>query len=69
MSLASKIEGREPIVLHPDDAAARGLAERDIVRVFNDRGACLAGVRIDAGRLPGVAVMSTGCLLYTSRCV
>jgi biotin/methionine sulfoxide reductase len=60
VSLASKIEGREPIVLHPDDAAARGLAERDIVRVFNDRGACLAGVRIDAGRLPGVAVMSTG---------
>ena len=60
VSLASKIEGREPIVLHPDDAAARGLRERDIVRVFNDRGACLGGVLIDAGRLPGVAVMSTG---------
>ena len=60
VSLASKIHGREPIVLHPDDAAARSLAEGDIVRVFNARGACLAGVRIDAGRLPGVATMSTG---------
>jgi biotin/methionine sulfoxide reductase len=60
VSLASKIDGREPITLHPADAAARGLRERDIVRVFNDRGACLAGVRIDAARLPGVAVMSTG---------
>jgi len=60
VSLASKIRGREPIVLHPDDAAARGLAEGDIVRVFNDRGACLAGIRLDAGRLPGVATMSTG---------
>jgi biotin/methionine sulfoxide reductase len=60
VSLASKIRGREPIVLHPDDAAARGLAEGDIVHVFNDRGACLAGVRLDAGRLQGVATMSTG---------
>jgi biotin/methionine sulfoxide reductase len=60
VSLASKVRGREPIVLHPDDAAARGLAAGDIVRVFNDRGACLAGVRIDAGRLAGVATMSTG---------
>ena len=63
VSLASKIRGREPIVLHPDDAAARGLAEGDIVRVFNNRGACLAGVRIDAGRLRGVATMSTGAWL------
>jgi biotin/methionine sulfoxide reductase len=63
VSLASKMQGREPIVLHPDDAAARGLAEGDIVRVFNDRGACLAGVRLDDGRLPGVATMSTGAWL------
>ncbi len=63
VSLASKIDGREPITLHPDDAASRGLREREIVRVFNDRGACLAGVRIDAGQLPGVAVMSTGAWL------
>jgi biotin/methionine sulfoxide reductase len=63
VSLASKVRGREPIRLHPDDAAARGLAEGDVVRVFNDRGACLAGVCLDEGMLPGVAVMSTGAWL------
>lgn len=59
-SLESKIEGREPIWLHADDAAARGLVEGDIVRVFNDRGACLAGVRLTRDQLPGVAVLPTG---------
>ncbi|HBL65839.1 MAG TPA: Asp-tRNA(Asn)/Glu-tRNA(Gln) amidotransferase GatCAB subunit C, partial [Achromobacter sp.] len=40
--------------------AARGIADGDRVRVFNARGACLAGVRLDAGMLPGVVQMSTG---------
>ena len=52
--------GREPIRLHPDDAAARGVADGDLVRGFNDRGAGLAGARLDAGLLPGVAVLATG---------
>ncbi len=51
-SMASKIRGREPIRIHPDDAAARELTDGDIVRVFNDRGACLAGVVIDDGLRP-----------------
>ncbi len=63
VSLASKVRGREPIRLHPDDAALRGLAAGDAVRVFNARGACLAGVCLDDGLLPGVAVMSTGAWL------
>ncbi|MFM7610039.1 MAG: molybdopterin-dependent oxidoreductase, partial [Alphaproteobacteria bacterium] len=41
ISAANKIAGREPIMLNPEDAAARGLKDGDIVRVFNDRGACL----------------------------
>ncbi len=48
-SQASKIRGREPIRLHPADAADRGLAAGEVVRVFNDRGACLAGVVLDDG--------------------
>jgi biotin/methionine sulfoxide reductase len=60
VSQANKIRGREPLSLHPADAAARGLAAGDIVRVFNDRGQCLAGVRFDAGLKRGVAQMSTG---------
>lgn len=60
VSRDSKINGREPMFLHPDDAADRRIAEGDIVRVFNDRGACLAGVRFLAGMIRGVAVLPTG---------
>jgi biotin/methionine sulfoxide reductase len=60
VSRANKIEGREPIGMHPDDAAARGLGAGDIVRVFNERGQCLGGVRLDAGLKRGVVQMSTG---------
>jgi biotin/methionine sulfoxide reductase len=55
-----KVQGREPVRLHPDDAAARGIAAGDVVRVFNDRGACLAGVVLDDALSPGVAQLSTG---------
>jgi biotin/methionine sulfoxide reductase len=60
VSLASKIQGREPIAMHPGDAAARGLEAGDIVRVFNGRGACLAGLRIEEGLRRGVVEMATG---------
>jgi biotin/methionine sulfoxide reductase len=59
-SLANKVAGREPILLSPDDANARGLRDGDLVRVFNDRGACLAGVRISDALTPGVVKLSTG---------
>jgi len=48
-SLSEKIEGREPCELHPETAAELGLAAGDIVRIYNDRGACLAGLKLDAG--------------------
>jgi biotin/methionine sulfoxide reductase len=54
------VHAREPIHLHPGDAAARGIADGDVVRVFNDRGACLAGAVLDEALLPGVAQLSTG---------
>ncbi|GAB3688975.1 molybdopterin-dependent oxidoreductase [Saccharopolyspora tripterygii] len=60
VSRDSKVEGREPITLHPQDAAARGIAQGSVVRVFNDRGACLAGVVLSDRVRPGVAVLSTG---------
>ncbi len=59
-SRAAKINGREPIAIHPEDAAARGLSEHDIVEVYNDRGACLAGVRLDSNLRQSVVQMSTG---------
>jgi len=63
VSLASKVAGREPLLIGPEDAAARGLATGDVARVFNDRGACLAGVVVRDGLLGGVVAMATGAWL------
>jgi biotin/methionine sulfoxide reductase len=59
-STANKVAGREPVLVHPDDAAARGIADGDIVRLFNERGACLAGARVSTDVRPGVVVLPTG---------
>lgn len=59
-SRATKIRDREPLRLHPADAAARGIAEHDIVRVFNDRGSCLAAAVLSEDLRPGVVQLSTG---------
>ena len=60
VSQASKVKGREPIRLNPADAAARGIADGDVVRVFNARGALLAGAVLSGDVLPGVAALATG---------
>jgi biotin/methionine sulfoxide reductase len=59
-SKATKVKGRQPITLHPDDAAARGIADGDLLRVFNDRGACLAAARLSDRIRHGVVRLSTG---------
>ena len=59
-SKSAKVQGREPVHIHPVDAVARGVRGGDVVRVFNDRGACLAGAVIDDKIRPGVVQMSTG---------
>ena len=59
-SRATKVKGRQPITLHPEDAAARGVTEGDLVRVFNDRGACLAAARLSDRIRRGVVRLSTG---------
>ena len=60
LSRAGKVRGREPVVIHPGDAAERGIGDGDVVRVFNDRGACLAGAVISDSVRPGVVQMATG---------
>jgi biotin/methionine sulfoxide reductase len=60
VSRRSKIAGREPMRINPADAARRGIADGDVVRVFNSRGACLAGALLDPGVMAGVVVMATG---------
>jgi len=60
VSMAAKIEGREPVRMSPSVAAARSITDGDTVRLFNERGACLAGARIDPGLLDGVLELATG---------
>ncbi|NYE23647.1 molybdopterin-dependent oxidoreductase [Pigmentiphaga litoralis] len=60
LSVAAKVASRERVRINPADAAARGVSAGDVVRVFNDRGSCLAGAVIDDDVMPGVVVMSTG---------
>lgn len=56
----AKINGREAMCMHPDDARARDIAHGDVVRVFNHRGATLAGAVITDRVRPGVVVLPTG---------
>jgi biotin/methionine sulfoxide reductase len=60
ISRESKVQGREPVWINPSDAAARGLADGDIVRLFNDRGEVLAGVVVTPEVRDGVVQLSTG---------
>ncbi len=57
---STKVRGRQPVTLHPEDAAARGISDGDLVRVYNDRGACLAGAKLSDRIRRGVVRLSTG---------
>jgi anaerobic selenocysteine-containing dehydrogenase len=50
----------EPFVqVHPDDAGTRGIADGDLVRVFNDRGEISVKAQLDWG-------IKTGCVAVTN---
>lgn len=55
-----KIRGREPILINPADAEARGISDGDPVRVFNCRGESLAGAVVTSDIRPGVVFLWTG---------
>ena len=57
---AERAGGPEPVLMHPADAAARGLLEGQVVQLANARGACIAALRTSDGVRPGVVQMSTG---------
>jgi biotin/methionine sulfoxide reductase len=57
---ADRIAGYEPALLHPVDAAARGIRRHDIIRVFNRRGACLCAAVLSEDIRRGVIQISTG---------
>jgi biotin/methionine sulfoxide reductase len=59
-SAGAKHRGREVARMHPKDAIVRGIADGDIVRLFNARGSCLAAVRLTEDIRPGVVQLPTG---------
>ncbi len=63
VSRAAKVRGREPVLLHPDNAAERGIGAGDMVRVFNARGACLAVAVLSGDIRRDVVQISTGAWL------
>jgi anaerobic selenocysteine-containing dehydrogenase len=50
----------EPLWLSPSDAAARGIADGDIVRIYNERGAVLAGAYVSERVMPGAVSIDHG---------
>jgi biotin/methionine sulfoxide reductase len=60
VSRAAKIKGREPVWINTADAADRGVSDGDVVRIFNDRGALLAGAHVTDAMRAGVLQLPTG---------
>ena len=58
---------RDDVWLHPADAAARGLADGQRVRVFNDRGATVLPVRVTDRIAPGVVSIKEGAWFTPGR--
>lgn len=61
-SALADVPGARPValILHPDDAAQRGIRAGDLVRVFNARGGCRARARVSEGIRQGVVALPTG---------
>jgi anaerobic selenocysteine-containing dehydrogenase len=60
-----KVEGPdgyyyEPLWIHPSDATPRGIADGDVVKIFNERGAVLAGAWVTERICPGAVYIDHG---------
>ena len=59
-SRKAKIKQREVVRMNPADATKRSIQDNDIVRIFNDRGACLAAAIISDSIRESVIELPTG---------
>jgi len=55
-----RIQGEQAITIHPQDAADRGIADGQHVRVFNDRGQFTALAQVSEDIAPGVVMSPMG---------
>ena len=62
-----KSDGRAKIEVNSSDANARGLSDNMLVKVFNDRGSCLAVLKISENIMQGVVNIPTGAWLDPSK--
>tara|TARA_R110002167_G_scaffold22811_6_gene81412 strand:- start:2401 stop:5058 length:2658 start_codon:yes stop_codon:yes gene_type:complete len=61
ISEIDNIQGREPCLMSPEDAAANGIKDGDLVEVYNNRGAIIVGARVDKRIMKGVISIYEGC--------
>ncbi|MFB2532172.1 molybdopterin-dependent oxidoreductase [Paracoccus sp. p3-h83] len=54
------VQGREPVRINRQDAEARGIADGDLVELYNDRGTVIAGAILSDEIMPGVVSIYEG---------
>lgn len=54
------VQTREPLLINTQDAKARGIADGDLVELFNQRGALVVGARLSDHIMPGVVSIYEG---------
>lgn len=59
-STLGELGGEAALEIHPNDAAARGIVDRNVVRVFNDLGEVVVRARVTDTTRPGVVVLPKG---------
>ncbi len=59
--------GEQKVLINPGDAAARNIADGDVVRVFNDRGSFEAVAELSGDAMAGVVVAPLGYWARGSR--
>lgn len=59
-SLETKVGGRERARINPAEAVRRDINDGDLVRLYNERGSCLASIVFDDAVRDGVIVLPTG---------
>jgi biotin/methionine sulfoxide reductase len=66
-SQATKVNGRAVAGLNPVDAETLGVCDGDLLRVYNERGACLVSARLDPSLMQRCIAISTGAWLDAAR--
>jgi anaerobic selenocysteine-containing dehydrogenase len=67
MPAQRRVQGEQAVVIHPQDAADRGIEDGRYVRVFNDRGRYVALARVSDEVAPGVALSPMGAWVKNSK--